>query len=62
MRSAKQGACCAVTARALLQRNAPGLAWHANDRLMLTLDVRDVMWRGSLNMVTIRKEWAATAA
>jgi long-chain fatty acid transport protein len=30
-----------------------GLAWQANDRLMLAADVKDVMWGSSMNTVTI---------
>ena len=30
-----------------------GLAWQANDRLMLAADVKDVMWNSSMNTVTI---------
>src|SRR5512139_801184 len=31
-----------------------GLAWEANDRLMLVADVKDVMWSSSMNTVTIQ--------
>src|SRR5512139_1082361 len=30
-----------------------GLAWQANDRLMVAADVKDVMWSSSMNTVTI---------
>jgi long-chain fatty acid transport protein len=30
-----------------------GLAWQANDRLMVAADVKDVMWGSSMNTVTI---------
>lgn len=30
-----------------------GLAWQANDRLMVVADVKDVMWGSSMNTVTI---------
>ena len=30
-----------------------GLAWQANDRLMVAADVKDVMWDSSMNTVTI---------
>ena len=30
-----------------------GLAWQANDRLLLAADVKDVMWGDSMNTVTI---------
>jgi long-chain fatty acid transport protein len=30
-----------------------GLAWQANERLMVTADVKDVMWGSSMNTVTI---------
>ncbi len=30
-----------------------GLAWQANDRLMIAADVKDVMWGSSMNTVTI---------
>ncbi|MHB1214192.1 MAG: OmpP1/FadL family transporter [Thiobacillus sp.] len=32
-----------------------GLAWQANDRLMVAADIKDVMWSDSMNTVTIRK-------
>ena len=32
---------------------ALGLAWQANDRLMVAADVKDVMWGSSMNTVTI---------
>lgn len=31
-----------------------GLAWQANDRLMVAADVKDVLWSDSMNTVTIR--------
>jgi long-chain fatty acid transport protein len=31
-----------------------GLAWQANDRLMVAADVKDVMWGSSMNTVTIQ--------
>jgi long-chain fatty acid transport protein len=33
-----------------------GLAWQANDRLMVAADVKDVMWGSSMNTVTIYKD------
>jgi long-chain fatty acid transport protein len=32
---------------------ALGLAWQANDRLLVAADVKDVMWNSSMNTVTI---------
>jgi long-chain fatty acid transport protein len=32
---------------------ALGLAWQANDRLMIAADLKDVMWGSSMNTVTI---------
>ncbi len=32
---------------------ALGLAWQANDRLMVAADLKDVMWGSSMNTVTI---------
>lgn len=32
-----------------------GLAWQANERLMVAADVKDVMWSSSMNTVTIYK-------
>ena len=39
-----------------------GLAWQANDRLMLAADVKDVMWGSSMNTVTIYQNGAVAAA
>lgn len=38
-----------------------GLAWQANDRLMLAADVKDVMWGSSMNTVTIYNNGAVVA-
>ena len=38
-----------------------GLAWQANDRLMVAADVKDVMWGSSMNTVTIYKNGAVVA-
>jgi long-chain fatty acid transport protein len=40
---------------------ALGLAWQANDRLLLAADVKDVMWDSSMNTVTIYKDGAPIA-
>ena len=32
-----------------------GLAWQANDRLMIAADVKDIMWGSSMNTVTISR-------
>jgi long-chain fatty acid transport protein len=39
-----------------------GLAWQANDRLMIAADVKDVMWGASMNTVTIYDQGAVVAA
>ncbi|MBI3431727.1 MAG: outer membrane protein transport protein [Hydrogenophilales bacterium] len=38
-----------------------GLAWQANDRLMVAADVKDVLWGSSMNTVTIYKNGAVVA-
>jgi len=38
-----------------------GLAWQANDRLMVAADVKDVMWGSSMNTVTIYNNGAVVA-
>jgi len=38
-----------------------GLAWQANDRLMVAADVKDVLWGDSMNTVTIYKNGAVVA-
>lgn len=38
-----------------------GLAWQANDRLMVAADVKDVLWGSSMNTVTIYKNGAPVA-
>ncbi|MHB1185969.1 OmpP1/FadL family transporter [Thiobacillus sp.] len=38
-----------------------GLAWQANDRLMVAADVKDVMWGSSMNTVTIYDNGAVAA-
>lgn len=38
-----------------------GLAWQANDRLMLAADVKDVLWGDSMNTVTIYNDGAVAA-
>jgi len=38
-----------------------GLAWQANDRLMVAADVKDVLWSSSMNTVTIYKNGAVVA-
>jgi long-chain fatty acid transport protein len=38
-----------------------GLAWQANDRLMLAADVKDVLWGSSMNTVTIYRDGAVVA-
>ena len=38
-----------------------GLAWQANDRVMVAADVKDVMWSSSMNTVTIYKNGAVVA-
>ncbi|MES2366376.1 MAG: outer membrane protein transport protein [Pseudomonadota bacterium] len=38
-----------------------GLAWQANNRLMLAADIKDVMWGSSMNTVTIYKNGAVVA-
>jgi long-chain fatty acid transport protein len=40
---------------------ALGLAWQANDRLMVAADVKDVLWGSSMNTVTIYKNGVAVA-
>jgi long-chain fatty acid transport protein len=40
---------------------ALGLAWQANDRLMVAADVKDVMWGSSMNTVTIYNNGAPVA-
>jgi long-chain fatty acid transport protein len=39
-----------------------GLAWQANDRLMVAADIKDVMWNSSMNTVTIYDHGAVAAA
>jgi len=39
-----------------------GLAWQPNERLMVAADVKDVMWNGSMNTVTIYNNGAVAAA
>lgn len=39
-----------------------GLAWQASDRLMVAADVKDVMWGGSMNTVTIYNHGVVAAA
>jgi len=39
-----------------------GLAWQLNERLMVAADVKDVMWNGSMNTVTIYNNGAVAAA
>ncbi len=39
-----------------------GLAWQANDRLMVAADVKDVMWGDSMNTVTIYNNGTVAAA
>jgi len=39
-----------------------GLAWQANDRLMLAADVKNLMWGSSMNTVTIFNSGAVAAA
>jgi long-chain fatty acid transport protein len=39
-----------------------GLAWQASDRLMVAADVKDVMWGGSMNTVTIYNNGVVAAA
>ena len=38
-----------------------GLAWQANDRLMVAADVKDILWGSSMNTVTIYKNGAVAA-
>jgi long-chain fatty acid transport protein len=38
-----------------------GLAWQANDRLMVAADVKDVMWGSSMNTVTIYRNGVVAA-
>ena len=38
-----------------------GLAWQANERLMVAADVKDVLWSSSMNTVTIYKNGAPVA-
>lgn len=38
-----------------------GLAWQANDRLMVAADIKDVMWSSSINTVTIYRNGAVVA-
>ncbi|KVW95478.1 OmpP1/FadL family transporter [Thiobacillus denitrificans] len=38
-----------------------GLAWQANDRLMVAADVKDVMWGSSMNTVTIYQNGTVVA-
>lgn len=38
-----------------------GLAWQANDQLLLAADVKDVLWGDSMNTVTIYKDGAVAA-
>jgi len=38
-----------------------GLAWQANDKLMVAADVKDVLWGSSMNTVTIYKNGAVVA-
>lgn len=38
-----------------------GLAWQANERLMVAADVKDVMWGSSMNTVTIYQNGAVVA-
>lgn len=40
---------------------ALGLAWQANDRLLVAADVKDVMWGSSMNTVTIYQNDAVVA-
>jgi long-chain fatty acid transport protein len=40
---------------------ALGLAWQANERLMVAADVKDVMWDSSMNTVTIYRNGAPIA-
>jgi long-chain fatty acid transport protein len=39
-----------------------GLAWQANERLMVAADIKDVMWGSSMNTVTIYNNGVAAAA
>ena len=38
-----------------------GLAWQANDRLMVAADLKDVMWGSSMNTVTVYQNGAVVA-
>jgi len=38
-----------------------GLAWQANDRLMVAADIKDVMWGSSMNTVTIYQNGVVVA-